>query len=972
MMHPPEHYEDLFLECRELSEDSTWSRAVGLARRSEIAWLYDDDLGTHFSIREQGGMATRKLRLDPIAQIWQCTCSSEEDPCIHVVAALIALRNRQVVTQNSTYQIAYRFFLESPGNLRITRFLTKDMQAPQSIKEQDSFHSLKALLVKQKNVSIDAEDSRLDELIDFSRTFEYHPSADSLRNCLRLSFPLLQATRRVFFEARPVKLKAVDGTSHIEVSLESDHYRIRAVPAALSDPEQKSGESSRATEVLPGLWLTNNELVLIHDADLPKMVRPPGTLIARSKAEILFEQAIPHLSQKYELRFQGLEIPTFVDELPRLELNPHPLGLDSVMLESSIVYGSPPLARVIGGKFELLHSRVVPRRKPDLEKQILEDLPPKLRDKPRVELSGAQAVSILSDCSAWLSDVTQIQHMLATTNLTPYLNESSTHLLALRPQDGDQGERQISAADAVRAFRSGAHVIKMPSGAWARLPLDWLNAIEMADPFLLDLIETERANASSVPRIVQSLQRYEVEVPAKWRTFLNSLENSDSLPEAELPANFTGTLRSYQRVGLSWLKHLQSCNVGALLADDMGLGKTVQSICALQAPSLIVCPTSVLSSWCKQLAQFRPDLSVNNYHGESRLLDQNADVTVTSYGVLRRDIETLRTCSWNTLILDEAHTIKNPYSRVSAAARQVPALWRLALTGTPIENHIVDLWSQFEFLNPGFFPHYEQFEKWSHQRIAHLVQPFILRRTKETVAADLPPKTEIILHCELKEHERQLYGAVLDKARQALSPEDSSSRTMQILEVLLRLRQICCHSGLVAEELRWKESAKMGVLMQSLQASIENKHPALIFSQWTKLLDIIEQHLNQAGINFLRLDGSTKNRQAVIDQFQDESGPPVMLISLKAGGVGLTLTRAEHVYLTDPWWNPAVEEQAVDRAHRIGQTRPVFVYKLIAQNTVEEHVLNLQREKQAMVQDILDTQAGASISTEVMRSLLDL
>lgn len=971
-MHPSEHFEDLFLECRELSDDGAWSRAVGLARQSEIAWLYDDEAGSHFSIRAHTGIASRKLRLDPAAQIWQCTCNSEEDPCTHVVATLIALRNKQIITQNSTWQIGYRFYLDDGGALRLTRFLSKDFTTTQPKNGLETFDSLKDLIVRRKDISIDAEDSRLDEIIEFAKPFDDGSSQTSSHNSLRLSFPLLQASKRVFFDDQPVSLKSIEGTSHIEVSRESNHYRIRAIPMALPTTQTNSEQDCALKELFPGLWLTNTELIFLSETDLPKMFRPPGTLIAQSKAEILFDQAIPQLAEKYEIQFRNVEPPTFVDEVPRLELKAEPLGLDSVIIESSIVYGSPPLARLQAGKFESQHRSLLPRRKPELERKILDMLPRNLRESPRLELSGARAVSMLSEFLEHLADVRPVQHLLTTTSLVPHLGESSTSLLSLRLQDPEPDATEISVSAAVGAFRRGEGVIKMPSGAWARIPVDWFKDIEKNDPTMLELLEQERVHTSSVPRVVQSLQRYQVEIPAKWREFVGFLENPESLPEAQLPPNFQGTLRSYQRSGVSWLKCMQECHVGALLADDMGLGKTVQSICALESPSLIICPTSVLSGWCKQLRQFRPDLSINAYHGEARVLDLDSDVTVTTYGVLRRDIELLRSHPWNTLVLDEAHIIKNPYSRVSTAARQLPAVWRLALTGTPIENHIVDLWSQFEFLNPGFFPNYEQFQNWSHQRIANLAQPFIMRRTKDTVAADLPPKTEIILHCDLKDHERQLYSTVLQRARQTLSSETAASSTMQILEVLLRLRQICCHSGLVSQELRWKDSAKIELLMQSLEASIENKHPALVFSQWTSLLDIVEEHLIQRGIKFLRLDGSTKDRQAVIDQFQDESGPPVMLISLKAGGVGLTLTRAEHVYLTDPWWNPAVEEQAVDRAHRIGQTRPVFVYKLIAQNTVEEHVLNLQREKQAMIQDVLGSQAEATVSADVMRSLLEL
>jgi SNF2 family DNA or RNA helicase len=356
----------------------------------------------------------------------------------------------------------------------------------------------------------------------------------------------------------------------------------------------------------------------------------------------------------------------------------------------------------------------------------------------------------------------------------------------------------------------------------------------------------------------------------------------------------------------------------------------------------------------------RPEFTICLYHGPQRKFDERADIYITSFTLIRND-RALIERNWDAIVIDEAHMLKNSHSLTFQAVQSLKSRWRIALTGTPIENSLQDLWSQFSILNPGLLPPFDSFRDWSLEKIRSITHPFILRRTKEQVARDLPPKTEIILKCTLSEEERTTYDAILLAAQRELTTEDGVKLSaLQILEALLRLRQACCHPGLIADNYIQHPSAKVDLLMESLASSLEANHPALIFSQWVGLLNIVELRLKARGIPFTRLDGSTNDRQAVVNEFQNPAGPPVMLISLKAGGVGLTLTRAEHVYLLDPWWNPAVEEQAADRAHRIGQTNPVFVYKLIAEDTIEEQVLELQKRKLALANQILAAETDDS------------
>jgi SNF2 family DNA or RNA helicase len=434
---------------------------------------------------------------------------------------------------------------------------------------------------------------------------------------------------------------------------------------------------------------------------------------------------------------------------------------------------------------------------------------------------------------------------------------------------------------------------------------------------------------------------------------------------------------------VDWLAFHREAGLGALLADDMGLGKTLQALCALAGRTLVVCPTSVLVAWREQAARFRPGLRVSLYHGPGRALDPAAGLTLTTYALLRGDAGELGSVAWDTVVLDEAQAIKNPDSQVARAAHALRARFRVALTGTPVENRLTELWSQLQFLNPGLLGPRRRFEDGPARRIAEgdagaaaelrtRLHPFVLRRLKSQVARELPPRTEVVLHCELGPEERAVYEAVRAATRaEVLERLRAKGGVLLALEALLRLRQAACHPALVPGQ-SVAASAKLDLLLEELDCALAEGHRALVFSQWTQLLDLVEPRLHEAGIDFGRLDGSTRDRAGVVGAFQDEGGPPVLLVSLRAGGTGLDLTAADHVFLLDPWWNPAVEDQAADRAHRIGQTRPVLVHRLVARETVEERILELQARKRALADAALGglDPAGA-LSREDLLALLD-
>ena len=358
------------------------------------------------------------------------------------------------------------------------------------------------------------------------------------------------------------------------------------------------------------------------------------------------------------------------------------------------------------------------------------------------------------------------------------------------------------------------------------------------------------------------------------------------------------------------------------------------------------------------------------------------DVLVTTYAVMRLDIDSLTQTRFGSVILDEAQAIKNADSQTAKAARRLQAGQRIALTGTPVENHLGELWSLFEFLNPGFFGGRSRFQETlggpaaagdvrAVQALRRRVAPFVLRRLKGDVAAELPPRTDIVLRCPMTDAQKEGYERMRRGGLSGLESEDKRPRRMKVLEILTRLRQASCHAGLLPGGDAAAASGKLDVLCETLEEIIDEGHRALVFSQWTSLLDLVEPRLEDAGIGFLRLDGRTRNRAELVDRFQAEDGPPVFLISLKAGGTGLNLTAADHVFHLDPWWNPAVEQQATDRAHRIGQERPVFAWKLVSEGTVEERIVALQERKRALAESVLEGQGVTALSDAELDALLD-
>jgi superfamily II DNA or RNA helicase len=469
------------------------------------------------------------------------------------------------------------------------------------------------------------------------------------------------------------------------------------------------------------------------------------------------------------------------------------------------------------------------------------------------------------------------------------------------------------------------------------------------------------------------------------------------------PAHFRATLRPYQQEGLAWLQRLRRHRLGGILADDMGLGKTVQTLAhlaleseqgRLRKPSLIVAPVSVIGNWGQEIRRFAPELTPLTLHGarrkESFASIGHADVVITGYPLLLQDSEILLAQEFYLVILDEAQMIKNPRAKVSQMARLLRAEHRICLTGTPMENHLGELWSLFDFLQPGLLGDEKQFQRHYRtpiekngdrsrfQALTRRIAPFVLRRTKDAVAKELPPKTQIVEPIVLDERQRDLYDGIRltmqRRVREIIQSQALARSHITVLDALLRLRQACCDPRLVNTDADTQSipSAKMDWLLTALPELVAEGRRILLFSQFTSMLRLIEAAVTQLAIPYCLLTGETQHRAAVVERFQ-AGQVPLFLISLKAGGTGLNLTAADTVIHYDPWWNPAAEAQATDRAHRIGQDKPVFVYKLIAQGTVEEKIMQLQADKHALASQLYAEHNAlpSKLSTADLEALFD-
>ncbi|MBK6922086.1 MAG: DEAD/DEAH box helicase [Deltaproteobacteria bacterium] len=983
--------ESLLAAIRKACSASTWSRGVELARSDAVMLQERGKSELEFRVATKGGMVAPIVTLFPDDDEWSCECNFPEDACPHVAAAAIAWQQDQAggkpLTQadapKAPGRIAYRF--ETRGeSLALRRVIVHEGG-------EWAFDGTLAMVAQgklrgPKFVAAPA-DLRFEKHVG---TFmaQVLPKAGLAR-----LFETLSDATDVTLDGTAVRLGPPSSGLRVLVRGEGD----RVFAQLERDPEVtmvfKNGAIRRGDRLHPvgGHGLPEGEFNELRRGkwfDAEGMATLAGDLVPRWKRTLPIENVSESVPQARALK-------------PRIAISTARDG-DALSLLGTVVYGDPAVARVDGDRLTSLREGDVPLRNLRLEKILVERMREELGLEPGVRrsLSPGEAVAWnqrFLGGEGYAVEGRAHHDFVLRGEVVPRLGEGPREgelAFELELDDGDAGgsgggpRGRAEPGAVVAAWRRGEELVPLVDGGFARLPLEFLARHGERVAALLRAREAARDDAlptwatADLAALCEALER---PAPPQWQHLRGLFEGFEGLGEPVLPADVTASLRDYQRRGVAWLSFLQDAKMGGLLADDMGLGKTLQTLCAIRGRTLVVAPTSVLPNWAAEIARFRPALRVCSYHGPGRELGRDADVTLTSFALLRLDRELLTRQSWDTVVIDEAQAIKNPDSQVARAAFELQARVRFALTGTPVENRLEDLWSQFHFANPGLLGGRSEFlERYARPigsgdasataALRERIRPFVLRRLKREVARELPPRTDLVLHCELRDEERAVYDAVRAATREDIAARlGAGGEVMAMLEALLRLRQAACDSALVpGQRSDGPPSSKLERLLDTLATLREAGSKALVFSQWTSLLDRVEPLLAEQGVPYLRLDGSTSDRGAVVERFQADDGPPVLLISLRAGGTGLNLTAADHVFLLDPWWNPAVEDQAADRAHRIGQDKPVFVHRLVARNTVEEGILALQLRKRELAAAALEGGTPATaITRDELLALLD-
>ena len=947
-----------------------------MVRAGYVIGLMCDAEEIELKVQTGGGPLALVVSLYPEDEDWSCECSSRSKACEHVAASIIAVREARAeglempAQPQSVGRLVYRLSADDRGGLRIARMLAMAGD------EQPLTVSLTAAAAGQTPappVAIGPHDLDVEQALGMRGTHgavqrqQLIPLLKALASCEEVRLGDDQIT----CAAQPVLPHAV-----VEDAAEGG-FRVQLLP-----PPGVDALFSNGAVLLGGVMRPRGELEL--PAGLGRELAS-AKHYAPADVPYLVTHLIPQLKRYTVLTVNAERLPGLREEAPRMVVDTRRTTDDRLEVFARLVYGEPETAEIVEGKLHM-KGRDVPVRDVWEETRLVDALRRDLGLIPghAAQLDGEEAVSFAAKLKRWHGDISGRAHeswRLAPPLVGDIQIDGDSFDITFQSSAGRADPGRVMAA-----WRRGSSLAPLDDDqGWAPIPSDLL---ALHGHMVTELLEA-RDEEGKLPRcMLPDLGRLcdDLEVPGPPSlTGLRSLLGDDfeGIPSAALPDDLQAELRDYQRQGVDWLAFMRSTGLGALLADDMGLGKTLQALCVVQGRTLVVAPTSVVRNWQAEAGKFRPGLSVSVYHGANRKLDPDADLILTTYALLRLDIDMLSAEQWDMVVLDEAQAIKNPGSQVAQAAYRLRADFRLTLTGTPVENRLDELWSQFHLLNRGLLGGRESFrerygkpiaagEAGAASRLRTRIRPFLLRRLKSEVAKELPPRTDVVLHVTLDEAERTAYDAIRAATRRDIVERmGQGANPLAALAALMRLRQAACHRALVPGQVGATGSSKISVLMEVLDEAASEGHKALVFSQWTSLLDLVEPHLEASELPFIRLDGSTRDRQAVVDEFQSDDGPPVMLISLRAGGTGLNLTAADHVFLLDPWWNPAVEDQAADRAHRIGQERPVLVHRLVAEGTVEERILALQDAKRALADVAVGgaTQAAAMTRDDLLALL---
>ena len=825
--------------------------------------------------------------------------------------------------------------------------------------------------------------------------------------------------RRVLLEPASMELRFANEALKPRIELDpagGDSLRVRVVFYLESNKRRFALSSGAWFEGTPGWQIDTTEGVarpvseLVTPAWLQRLYRSPAMVQSHEDLPELLGESIPRVAALLGADLPDLSsVADLVDQEPRFELKANGDLIDArvrlyVRYEDQEFDVPPddfpsPLA-FLPPKSGKGRPRVV-RRDVGAEMAGVQAL---LNQNFEVSESGEELVASGDEAIAfWTNGIGELPEdwdrfipddlvdvTIREESVTPQMRVSSGVDWLNLDMKFESGGAVVREEELRACLEHGRRLVQLEDGSYAPIDPEKVGDVltRMAEIYATAGMKDKLplSQAGRVQDLLKMVQNAKVSASAK--TLFAKIEDIDEIPSVAKPRTLKADLRPYQKDGFSWLVFLHELNSGGILADDMGLGKTVQAIALLlwakskykRKLNLVVAPTSVVPNWEREIAKFAPGLKTVVWQGPNRSQRapelEKADVMITSYALLRRDEELLQALDLRYVILDEAQHIKNPMSQTARSAKKLGSERRLALTGTPIENRLSELWSIFDFVSPGLLGTLKTFEERiarpidrgdmdTAQRLRGTIKPFVMRRLKRDVAADLPDKIEQEMIVPLAEEQSKLYKQVLGQVRKSVLSEVEkkgvSKAQIQILAALTRLRQVACDPRLMKlpdTDFDADDSGKLGALREIIDEAIDGNHRVLVFSQFVQMLNHIRAALDSDGVQYEYLDGSTKDRIDRVDRFNEDTSVPVFLISLKAGGTGLNLTGADTVVHFDPWWNPAVEDQATDRAHRIGQTKNVNVYKLIAAGTVEEKILELSAKKRELVSNVLSTEGS--------------
>ena len=825
--------------------------------------------------------------------------------------------------------------------------------------------------------------------------------------------------RRVLLEPASMELRFANEALKPRIELDpanGDSLRVRVVFYLESNKRRFALSSGAWFEGTPGWQIDTTEGVarpvseLVTPAWLQRLYRSPAMVQSHDDLPELLGESIPRVAALLGAELPDLSsVADLVDQKPRFELKANGDIIDArvrlyVRYEDQEFDVPPddfpsPLA-FLPPKRGQGRPRVV-RRDVGAEMAGVQAL---LNQNFEVSESGEELVASGDDAIAfWTNGIGELPEdwdRFIPDDLVDVTIRNESVMPQMRVSSGvdwlnldmkfESGGAVVREEELRACLEHGRRLVQLEDGTYAPIDPDKVGDVltRMAEIYATAGMK-DKLPLSQVGRVQDLLKMVDnAKVSASAKTLFAKIEDIDEIPSVAKPRTLKADLRPYQKDGFSWLVFLHELNSGGILADDMGLGKTVQAIALLlwakskykRKLNLVVAPTSVVPNWQREIAKFAPGLKTVVWQGPNRSQNapelEKADVMITSYALLRRDEELLQALDLRYVILDEAQHIKNPMSQTARSAKKLSSERRLALTGTPIENRLSELWSIFDFVSPGLLGRLKTFEERiarpidrgdmeTAQRLRATIKPFVMRRLKRDVAADLPDKIEQEMIVPLAEEQAKLYKQVLGQVRKSVLSEVEkkgvSKAQIQILAALTRLRQVACDPRLMKlpdTNFEADDSGKLGALREIIDEAVDGNHRVLVFSQFVQMLNHIRAALDTDGVQYEYLDGSTKDRIERVDHFNEDPSVPVFLISLKAGGTGLNLTGADTVVHFDPWWNPAVEDQATDRAHRIGQTKNVNVYKLIAAGTVEEKILELSAKKRELVSNVLSTEGS--------------